>query len=101
MGDIIMNRRELMEQAVRRGKYAPLFTYLNRLSGREWHVSFHDLEKILGFNLPNSARIYRPWWANQGAKGGHSQALAWEMAGWKTANVDLEAEKLVFVRMDD
>ena len=52
----------------------------------------------VGFALPRSARLHRPWWANQSANGGHSQALAGGAAGWETAEVDLEAETLVLRR---
>ena len=91
-------RRELLEKAARRGKYAPLYEHLRTRKKDEWHASFADIEAILGFELPDSARIHRPWWANQGESGGHSHALAWHMAGWKTAKVHLGDETLVFVR---
>ena len=42
------------------------------------------------FQLPLSARMHRPWWANQSRGNGHSHALAWTMAGWETAAVDME-----------
>jgi hypothetical protein len=88
----------LLRQAAQRGKYAPLHHHLVAQTGSEWRVTFADIEKLLGFKLPDSARIHRPWWANQGERGGHSHALAWEMAGWRTAEVDMAGEKLVFVR---
>ena len=93
-------RRELMEKAVKRGKYAPLYRHLQTLEGREWRTSFAELETVLGFNLPDSAWIHRPWWANQGQSGGHSHSQAWQMAGWKTAEVRLDDETLVFLRDD-
>ena len=31
-------------------------------------------------------------------RGGHSHALAWEMAGWKTSRVDMVRERVVFAR---
>ena len=92
-----MSRRALMEDAVRRGKYAALFHHLDKMTASEWNTTFSALEKILGFDLPKSARLYRPWWAND-AKSGHSQSMAWDVAGWKTANVDLNAETLTFLR---
>ena len=94
-----MARQELMEAAVRRGKYAPLFHHLEGLSRSDWTTTFAELERILGFPLPDSARLYRPWWANA-AKSGHCQAMAWSVAGWKTGDVDLEAETLVFRRAE-
>lgn len=92
-----MSRQELMLEAVKRGKYAPLYHHLSGLKQSEWRTSFPELQSILGFKLPDSARLYRPWWAN-GKKAGHSQSMAWMMAGWKTSNVDLDAETLTFVR---
>jgi hypothetical protein len=91
-------RRELLRQAAQRGKYSGLYRHLVERTGNEWQVTFSEIEKLLQFKLPDSARIHRPWWANQGERGGHSHALAWEMAGWKTANVDMAGESVVFVR---
>ena len=83
-------------EAVERGKYAPLYRHLTREPGPEWRTSFARIEEILGCQLPDSARCHRPWWANQKVGNGHSQALAWQLAGWKTRSVDLDAETLVF-----
>ena len=93
-------RERLVQEAASRGKYAPLYRRLLATVGPEWRVSFAELEAILGFDLPNSARLYRPWWSNQKHGAGHSHALAWSAAGWKTRSVDLEAETLVFERME-
>lgn len=91
---------QLMRQVAARGKYAPLFRHLAALDVGSWRATFREVESILGFTLPNSARVHRPWWSNQ-ADGGHSHALAWHAAGWKTRAVDLTAEVLVFERMAD
>jgi hypothetical protein len=91
----------MLEGAARRGKYAPLYKYLRALKVEEWRTNFQQLEQILEFTLPDSARIHRPWWANQGERGGHSHALAWEMAGWRTSQVDMPGETLVFVRVQN
>ena len=92
-------RDQLVRDAAARGKYAPLYRHL--LSARaepEWRTTFRELETILGFHLPDSARLYRPWWANSESGSGHSHALAWQAAGWRTREVDIEAETLVFAR---
>lgn len=99
-----LERLKLLRDAAKRGKYAPLHNvllqrFLLQPTEKEWRTTFRQLETILGFPLPKSARIHRPWWANhQGIGGGHSHALAWEMAGWRTAEVDLAAESLTFRR---
>ena len=89
---------QLMLKAAARGKYAQLFRHLSALDVSRWRATFSDIESILGFTLPDSARIHRPWWSNQ-SNGGHSHALAWQAAGWRTSAVDLHAETLVFERM--
>ena len=81
------------EMAVR-GKYQRLYTHLCRLETPQWRTTFREIESIIGFELPASARLHRPWWANQGSGSGHSQALAWTVAGWETADVDMDAETL-------
>ena len=90
-------RNELMEKAVMRGKYSKLYEFLRNETSSQVSLTFSQLETILGFRLPDSAYLYRPWWANQSSSG-HSQAMAWGVAGWKTTNVDLEAEQLQFIR---
>lgn len=96
------NRGRVMREAAARGKYAPLHRHLLTLGAeREWRTSFGAIETILGFHLPNSARLHRPWWANSKRSDGHSHALAWQAAGWRSRDVDLEAETLTFERADD
>ena len=93
------DREKLVREAAARGKYAPLYRYLLSLwPETEWRAGFGEVERVLGFRLPDSARLHRPWWANSRKGSGHSHALAWQAAGWRTARVDLEAETLVFER---
>jgi len=93
-----MPSERLAKQVAARGKYAPLYHYLCALDALQWSVTFADIESVLGFTLPDSARIHRPWWANQ-VNGSHSHALAWQAAGWRTSAVDLQTEALVFQRL--
>ena len=93
-----LDRERLVRDAAARGKYAALYRHLAAMDGSGWRASFSELEAILGFELPVSARLYRPWWSNQKRGAGHSHALSWQAAGWRTRSVDLEAETLVFER---
>ena len=95
-------RVQLIREAAQRGKYAALYRYLETMpiQTTEWRVSFTEMEGILGFLLPVSARLHRPWWANQKSSNGHSHAWAWLAAGWKTSAVDLDRETLSFIRLD-
>ncbi|GHT97049.1 hypothetical protein FACS1894142_0580 [Spirochaetia bacterium] len=66
-------------------KYDLLKTFLQDIRGTSVTLTFHQIESILGSDLPLSASTHRQWWAN----GGHSQADAWLGAGWEVDGVDL------------
>jgi hypothetical protein len=77
-------------------KYDPLKEKLLAAHGAELPMRFDEIERVLGFALPASARQYPAWWSNN--VGTHVGARAWREAGWKTSRVDLGSEKVVFVR---
>jgi len=77
-------------------KYDPLRSHLERQVVGETAMAFGDIERVLGFTLPPSARKHQAWWANN--VGTHVNARAWREAGWKTSRVDLASERVVFVR---
>ena len=95
---MVIDRDQKYRGMAVRGKYQRLYTYLCGLRAEEWKTSFSEIESIIGFELPASARLHRPWWANQHRGGGHSQALAWSVAGWETADVDMDTETLLLRR---
>ena len=78
------------------GKYAPLHNHLIAIEGLLWHASFGEIEGILRFELPASARRHPAWWANQ--ESGRRHALAWQDAGWRTRDLNLTAETVTFER---
>ena len=94
------DQTDMYLKMVLRGKYQRLYQYLTGLQAQEWRTSFSEVESVIGFELPPSARLHRPWWGNQRGGNGHSHALAWSVAGWETAEVDMEAERLLFRRAD-
>ncbi len=63
-------------------KYEPLRRWLELQSTNRLRVTFGELEQVLGFKLPRSARELAQWWAN--VRGSHVQASAWMDAGWRT-----------------
>lgn len=80
------------------GKYEPLFHHLTALEATEWRASFREIEAILGFALPASARRHQAWWSNQKSGAGPIQSRAWQEAGWRTRNLNLTAQTVVFER---
>ena len=92
-----IGREQKYRELAGRGKYQRLYAHLCGLRGHEWRTTFGEIESILGFELPESAHLHRAWWANQRGNG-HSQSLAWSVAGWETAEVDMEDETLLLRR---
>ena len=77
-------------------KYEPLQAYLARQPSRELPMTFEQVEQLLNFALPPSARTHPQWWSNN--VGSHVAVKAWRNAGWKTSRVDVGGERVVFVR---
>lgn len=77
-------------------RYDPLKKYLESVFCDEINLSFSDIEKVFGFNLPLSAYKYNAWWAN----GGHSQSYAWLDAGYKVGLIKIFEKKVTFRKTD-
>jgi len=78
-------------------KYDPLRRYLEgRADATLIQLTFAEIDAILGFPLPRSARDHQAWWSN--TRIGHSHAAAWLDPGWKTAGLDLAARQVSFLR---
>ena len=77
-------------------KYDPLAEHLRRLNRDDEHtLTFGEIERILGFELPKSARTHQAWWANE-KDGRHVQANAWLDAGCHTKDLNLKTGKVTF-----
>lgn len=78
-------------------KYRELAEYLASIDDSEWNASFAEIEQVLGRPLPESARQYAAWWANQK----RAQSWGWQSAGWKASAVDLANERVKFIYVGD
>lgn len=76
-------------------KYEPLRKYLEGRSTQMVPMTFAEIEKVLGFKLPESQR-YPAWWSNNPTN--NVMTNEWLAAGYKTEQVDIEGRKLVFRR---
>src|SRR5688572_30151909 len=76
-------------------KYRPLYDRLSAHPEDEWRASFAELEEVLGFPLPKSARGGPSWWANDAERGA---SRAWSDAGWLVVVVDCGDECVTFRR---
>lgn len=81
-------------------KYEPLKRRLeSTFPPVETHLTFRQIEDVLGFPLPVSARKHQAWWSN--TRHGHSHAAAWLDAGWRTAGLDLAGEQVTFMKVEN
>lgn len=81
-------------------KYDPLRDYLTETDEVLVRLSFVEIERILGDQLPPSARTRSAWWANEPSGGRHVQARSWGNAGYQTQNLDLDAGSVEFFTAD-
>lgn len=82
-------------------KYDPLYRWLvaKAASGvTSILTTFDQIEAVLGFKLPDSARTSTPWWANEKGNTRHVQCKSWIAAGFETTDLVLAAESVTFVR---
>ncbi len=77
-------------------KYDPLQAHLEAQPDTQVSMSFTTIERLIGCRLPPSARKHRPWWSNNPRNSVITKA--WLSAGYRTAQVDLRGERLVFCR---
>jgi hypothetical protein len=77
------------------GKYDPLNEQLAAETGDRWSAEFAELEAVIGAPLPNMARTREDWWLGAAET---AQSRSWTAAGWRVEAVELDLERVVFVR---
>jgi hypothetical protein len=83
-----------------RGSYALLSSLLKSQDRTvtSLTMTFQEIERILGKELPRSAFDYRAWWTNDPSK---PQSAAWLNEGWRAIAVNVSARRLTFVRTNE
>jgi hypothetical protein len=80
------------------GPYQLLYTYLDQRYADTLVLTFAQIEDLLGFALPDAARLRREWWADAVIDAdGSSYSDAWILAK-RTAVPNLSARTVVFAR---
>ena len=71
-------------------KYDPLWQYLYEEDRPEFILSYEQIVRILGADLPRSAYIHRAWWGNETDPDTRNvQCRAWLTAGYTVFYVAL------------
>ena len=80
------------------GKYELLHKYLRDRYANRVVLTFAEIEDLLGFSLPDLARVQLAWWDGGDFAGAPStQSFAWTLAA-RTATVNLPAQSVAFER---
>lgn len=79
------------------GKYAPLGVFLRSQGADEIPLTFEEIERIVGTKLPANSPNYPAWWSNNPTN--NVMTKVWLDAGFRTAQVDVKARRVVFRRV--
>lgn len=79
------------------GKYSPLKDFLAANAQDYVPMTFAEIEKVLGLQLPASKR-YPAWWSNNPSN--NPMTKEWLEAGYETESVNTTSGKLVFRRVN-
>ena len=89
------------EGQAKAGEYQLLYKYLRDRYANRVVLTFAEIEDLLGFALPNRARLHGEWWAVTDSIAPHSsQSDSWTLAS-RTATVNLLAQRVVFDRVTE
>ena len=81
------------------GKYSSLYTYLEKRYADTVVLTFDQIESLIGFPLPDTARTQGEWWTRAGNPAEHGgYADAWVLAS-RTAAPNLLARTVLFERV--
>ncbi len=87
-----------LSRLILRGRgYLPLAHLLlsRGLEMNSIELSFVEVETAIGAALPRAARLRRGWWANDIR---HAQANSWLTIGWESKSLNLQEERVTFMR---
>jgi hypothetical protein len=80
------------------GKYLLLYTYLENRFANTVVLTFEEIEDVLGFALPDQARLHRTWWTDAETNAaGPAYSDSWILAR-RTAVPNLLARTVMFER---
>jgi hypothetical protein len=80
-------------------RYEPLTRFLQEQTHDVVRMSFGDIERVLGRKLPQSSGTHRAFWSNNAQN--NVMTRAWIAAGFRSEQVDLPGQTLVFRRMKE
>src|SRR5689334_3667737 len=87
---------EVEPQPVMSGKYLLLYKYLHDRYADTVVLTFGQIESLLGFSLPDQARLNQQWWTNaEATAAGTNHSDSWVLAS-RVASPNLLAQTVAF-----
>src|ERR1043166_767787 len=81
------------------GKYSRLGDFLKAQRTKEVPLTFAEIERIIGGKLPPNSPQYPAWWSNNPSN--NVMTKIWLDAGFRTEQVDVKSQKIVFRRVEE
>src|SRR3954469_8007403 len=92
------SERDVESRPVMSGKYLLLYRYLQNRYADTVVLTFGQIESLLGFSLPDQARLNQQWWTNAEAPAaGANYSDSWVLAR-RVATPNLLAQTVAFER---
>ncbi|MBW8867418.1 MAG: hypothetical protein JF610_08790 [Acidobacteria bacterium] len=85
-------------QPVVSGKYLLLYKYLHNRYADTVVLTFGQIESLIGFALPDQARLNQQWWTNAAATAGGTNYADSCILARRVATPNLLAQTVVFAR---
>jgi DNA-directed RNA polymerase subunit RPC12/RpoP len=77
-------------------RYNPLRDFLASYRATKIHLSFEQIENLIGAELEREAYTFKSWWENDSRT---PQATAWIEAGWEVIDVSLPQRRITLRRV--
>jgi hypothetical protein len=77
-------------------RYNPLRDFLASYRATKLHLSFEQIENLIGAELEREAYTFKSWWENDSRT---PQATAWMEAGWEVIDVSLPQRRIILRRV--
>jgi len=90
------SERDVEPQPAMSGKYQLLYKYLQNRYADTVVLTFGQIESLIGFSLPDQARLNQQWWTNATAAGA-DYSDSWILAR-RVATPNLMAQTVAFER---
>ena len=80
------------------GQYLLLYKYLENRYANTVVLTFAEIEDLLGFALPDQARLHQEWWTDaEVTVAGRDYSDSWTLAS-RTATPNMQAQTVAFER---